>query len=245
MKSHELVQGIISSLYSFDNITRSQLYAHLGELQFLKKHFQIGDHSRVTGICDHVQEKFALASSAKSSMSHEERLRMLAACDELRLHLIASALANAIAKAVESKDREQTIQRLGKTLPVITGVVQGRGNLTHAIIADMRIMVLPRIKNDSQCDEIYEEFLAILDQSAPTESWVIDFSLLEELPLLLLANLIVYSKKIRETGHDCHLCWVKPSFFTPAQLGRVTSYFNLVKFGDYYFSKATPHHNCK
>lgn len=236
LKNHAVVRGIIVALTAVEEIPQTRLFAVLGELQWLKKHAFEKESVplfTVDVLCTEVQERLARASRSQQQISDQEKENLIATCDEIRLHLLASALARSIVMPAEPQRRPLVASfEDGSVGPVI----HGKGGVTHAVVGDVRIVILPKVRYDKQCDEIYEEMMDIVDDPTAIEKWLVDFSLMESVPLLLLANLIVCSKKLRVFGNDLYLCWVKPGFFSETQLPRIVQYFNMQLVGGYYFS---------
>lgn len=237
-KNHSLVRGITESVYCFETLSPAKVYTHMGELQYLKKRYAEQDAGGISELCEEVQERLARASKTSHRFAISDREELIAVCDQLRLRIMLTALSVAAISARLDGENEEILQAVidDDAQSLCGPITRGKGSVTHAVVGGARVVLLPLIRCERQCDEINEEFLTILEHSPDIESWIIDFSLLDELPGLLLANLIVYAEKLRIAGDDLHLCWVRPSFFSELQLPRVINFFGLRKVGGFYFS---------
>lgn len=237
-KRHAMMRGIIESVYAFDTLTKQKIYAHLGILQYIKKHYSAENVDTIADLCTEVQERLAWISKAPTRLLAKDRQELIAYCDELRLRIVVSALNATSVKGNNGKENttlsaDSSVSELQKLCSPVT---QENGNLTYASVARTRVFVLPKLRSERQCSDLYEELVTILENLTATESWVMDFSMMGNVPASLLANLIIYAQKLRIAGDDIHLCWVEASYFSKRQLPRVVSFFDLTKAHGYYFS---------
>ena len=239
LKSHRILTGILESVYDSKLANGNRILAHLGELQYLKKNTDEAAQQQVNHIYTDVQDRLAWATRINNPLTPQERAAIIEACNELRLHMIASALS--IGGSTPNQRSQRTallaaLQEDDADSEHFSPIVHGRGGVLHARVGSSRVIILPRIKSDEQCHEIYDELLVLFDRSGKTEHWIVDLSLIEELPMLLLANLIAYAGKLRAEFFDIHLCWVREDLAGGEQLERLKEFFKLKSVGGYYFS---------
>ena len=69
---------------------------------------------------------------------------------------------------------------------------------------------------------------------------VVDLSLVSTVPLLLFANIIAFSQRLRANKRNLLLFSVRPELFTAQQLSRVKEYFQLQAVGGLLYSLCSP-----
>lgn len=238
IKGHRFVTGLLESLYSDRLIAPDKIYVHLGELQLLRKNSPLGEQSSFNNLCLMLQERLAHATKRSSSLSPKSRREMIEACDELRIRIVASALSVAQCLGGSAGSADELLDNLEEGVPenLLGTIVHGPAELTHAGIGTTRVLILPRFENQHQFAKINEGLFGLLESLPEVQNWIIDFSLVEELPPLFFANLYAAVRQLRLGGSDLHLCWVSPELFSPAQLPKCQAFFRLKLVGGYYFS---------
>lgn len=165
--------------------------------------------------------------------------------NELRFFLLAIALAGeGIAVSTTKQDSLIGMLRDGE-IPTISEIQKLPSGLVHGLLGSMRIVILPAVRaehssshNETEFHRIYHEFSAIeeLERSNSPHHWILDLSLVQQIPLLLFANIIAYSQRLRHLGRHMLLFSVRKDLFSPQQLNRVREHFRLQDIGGLLYS---------
>ncbi len=188
-------------------------------------------------------ERLAHGSDRNSATSDPRQLAVV--FNELRFFLLAVALT---AEGVgATPEQPQTLANIlkGDELPTIAGIEKLPSGLVHGVFRSTRIVTLPAILtfqpgdgNDEEFHRIYHEFSAIeeLERAHTPHHWVLDLSLVQHIPLLLFANIIAYSQRLRQVGRQMLLFSVRKELFSAQQLSRVREHFRLHDIGGLLYS---------
>lgn len=134
--------------------------------------------------------------------------------------------------------------------PTISGLEQLESGIVHGLMGSLRLVVLPAVRaeaaggyEDGEFHKIYHDFSAIEEQerSNHPHHWILDLSLVEHVPLLLFANIIAYSQRLRNLGRQMLLFSLRKDLFSPQQYSRVREHFRLTEIGGLLYSLNSTH----
>jgi hypothetical protein len=240
LETHEAVAAVSTALYSYEE--QGQIDPSLLEyLKTLNIVSQEHPTEEVSKLCSVVHCNIEDAHRYGVSLAPEQKSRLLEHCEELRLRIIADSIwlhQNDKSHSVGIALDMNTQQSLGSTVSVIS---KSPNKITHASVGTTRVILMPRLDENSEFDAIYDELMEIYESKPNVESWILDLSLLNTIPLLLLANLVAYAGRLRQQGDDLHICWLREGVIPEIQMERMRRIFDLKKVGGHYFSCRTNH----
>ena len=212
----EQLRGVLNFLYAARSGERAGSSPESLPLDRLKSRFCADDGWR------RVERSLA-------DQSHQEAIY---ACNELRMRVIATALSF------------QGIEGSGRNDPEVENIILDVGPAVHCTggvsytnVQGLKVIVLPKLEHEEQAHGVYKDFLHIEENASPWASWVIDCSLVEQFPTLLLANVVAYAGRLRKMNRDLLLYWVRPEIFSEVQLPRMIEFFRLERRAGLLFSR--------
>ena len=163
---------------------------------------------------------------------------MIRNCEELRLQILATSLF--LGKSFNDEIIEHVLlDRLGidpyGEMRAET-ILYGSCGLVSSQVGRNRIVMLPRIESEEQGHNLYNDLNDILNKTESGSAWIVDFSAIVEMPLLLLTNIAYFAEKLERKKSKMYLCWLKPNLFSPEQLERVKKRFDLTLIGGNLFT---------
>ncbi len=161
--------------------------------------------------------------------------------NECRYFLLAAALAAAATKSGSNSFSNLAASLAAGEENFLTDMQVLPCGMIHGLIDCVRIILLPK-QSESEADmhRIYDLLSAIddLDRSQGPKDWVLDLSLVTEMPLLLFANIIAYAQRLQQNGRRLMLFSARPELFASYPSARVKTYFELRQIGGLLYSVA-------
>jgi hypothetical protein len=106
----------------------------------------------------------------------------------------------------------------------------------HTTVKNNRIIMLPNHISEDNWQKFYKEMFAYYKYTASGTNWIIDFSIVSDIPENFWVNIITYNYKLKSLGGELYLCWVHNSILPQGNLDEVCAFFRLKRIGDFYFS---------
>ncbi len=236
-KSQQHVIALLEILTRFNNteenpvLLRKQFLENLLALQTSDSLFE---NEKLQHLCHSLEEALLWNSKPGEQFPSVNKLRMLAACEEIRLYIVLRALCTSL--AIETVEEEAFCELLhkGDSLP-FGPINHGFGKVTHTTFRNKTIILLPPIQSVEQCHDVLSELSVIHDIAIPND-WVIDFSALRQLPDIFYATLRSYQADFRRQHRKLHLCWIPESLFSAPSMEHLKASFPTQHIGGYYFS---------
>jgi hypothetical protein len=106
----------------------------------------------------------------------------------------------------------------------------------HTTVKNNRIIMLPNHISEENWQKFYVEAFSYYKYTASGANWIMDFSIVSDIPENFWVNIITYNYKLRSLGGELYLCWVHHSILQRQNLAGICSFFRLKRIGDFYFS---------
>ena len=112
----------------------------------------------------------------------------------------------------------------------------GPGGVAWCQIDEFFVVLLPAIEEGRQLSQVIDFLHELFECYQGCPNWLLDFSAIRQLSLLMIANVLTYRQQLERKGGRLHLCWVRPTALRDIFLERMKKAFRLKRVGGYYFS---------
>ncbi|MDC0358543.1 hypothetical protein OAO01_06980, partial [Oligoflexia bacterium] len=168
-------------------------------------------------------------------ISEEEKQRIIASCDEIRMRffsLMLATLGDDVGNGADDLRDRISKGELDTQRPTIA---RGSGGVVYSHFESAWALLLPNIRSKAHCDLVLDDLLKIYHACSDRPRWVVDFSGVHNTPMLLLGSLAGY-KAFRKKPQVL-LCWLKDGLLPEGSMEGVSRIFNCHKVGGYWFSR--------
>jgi len=191
-------------------------------------------------LCEEVEGDIDFSLKTGLPLSATVRERVIQNCEELRLQIMALMLLGSAPNRSDQILPGNTINRLvtqdDEPSP-IGPIHHGMGGLTWANVTNSTVILFPRFRSPEQCVDIIAELLGIYEDAGADSDWVIDFSGIDSLPVMVLGSLLAYQKKLASHDRKVYLAWVQPDLLPREAMKSFSRIFRLHNVGGHLFSE--------
>lgn len=235
LEAHRRTSELRGTLYSLREGEEARVDVLKSDVSGIKKALPFKRNQAVQSICSNLEKRF------QGPLAGAEMDALLEACNELRMHFMAVALW---ASQGGSEDRE-VLPSLGIDDSGIWSLLEPEflGPIHHSLVGvtytthgKNLLLLMPPVHSVEQLHELLVEFARIYDETPFHLNWVIDFSLVDQFPTILVGTLIGYRKQLQAAGRNLHLCWIADEKFPQEALERLIKPFDLEQVAGHWFS---------
>ena len=181
------------------------------------------------------------AQSVRDSVSNDEVAFLEEFFDELRIRFVAVAIGAGCIKS----DNETDPGSVGSYFEAVVNSTRNKslivshaiGDLIYASVEKNVVILFPKINSTAHANQVMAGLLYVWDHTPSGYSWVIDFSMVDNLPLLVLGTLRGYRNQLQDRKADLCMVWVRHDVLRPEDLRMLTKGFDLSSVGGYLFSR--------
>lgn len=192
-------------------------------------------------LSEKLERRLGWADKESKALSNEDKVKIAETLDEVRLRCIGTAIL--------SKQRglggtsEEIFSKVSSVIDQVgvegqSPIVYGPGHVAHAEVGNTFVVLLPSLEDPRKLSSLIDYMHELFEKSGTGKHWVVDFSAVRQMPLLLVANVLTYRQKLREAGSDLYVCWVRSDSFRDIFKERMTKAFSLKEMGGFYHSAA-------
>jgi hypothetical protein len=97
--------------------------------------------------------------------------------------------------------------------------------------------LLPHVSSRAQCDEVIAGLLEVYDRTPEHHAWILDYSALSAIPMLLLWSTTAYADTLRKKSNKVYIAWLRYDLLCEKWVEKVIEMLDLVKIGRHLFSR--------
>ncbi|MCB0345753.1 MAG: hypothetical protein KDD66_11595 [Bdellovibrionales bacterium] len=189
-----------------------------------------------------LEARLGWSEKEPKALSEQDKVAIAETLDEVRLRCIGAAI---LSKKSGTSDPQKVFAEVSAVVDQVGGaekspIVYGPGHVAHAQIGETFVVLLPGMQDPRTLSTVIDHLHQLFEQRGSGKNWVVDFSAVRQMPLLLVANVLTYRQKLREDGSDLFVCWVRADSFRDIFKERMTKAFSLKEMGGFYHSTADP-----
>ncbi|MCB9029581.1 MAG: hypothetical protein H6619_00900 [Deltaproteobacteria bacterium] len=124
----------------------------------------------------------------------------------------------------------------------VSAINEVSGGVVYSSVGRQNVILLPKlddVASSDQVKEILNGFLQIFEATPQAYNWIIDFSNVKQVPLLLVGTLIGYKEELRKRGRYLLCSWLRNDALPEDTMRTAIRMFHLKQTAGYWFSKDT------
>ena len=190
-------------------------------------------------LSERLETRLGWSDKEAKALSEDDLVAIAETLDEVRLRCIATAML------LKQRDFGSSDDEIFNTVSeVVDGVgvsekspiVYGPAQVAHAEIGNTFVVLLPSMEDPRKLSSVIDYIHELFERTGTSKHWVVDFSAVRQMPLLLVANVLTYRQKLRDSNSDLFLCWIRSDSFRDIFKERMTKAFSLREMGGFYHS---------
>ncbi|MCB0309967.1 MAG: hypothetical protein KDD42_01950 [Bdellovibrionales bacterium] len=186
--------------------------------------------SSIIPLAKAIDERLDFVATVKNPEQDNFSERVRRECEEIRIQLVVSAMGASRAQGLACDASAD----YGETRFALRSLICG---IHYAKIEDKLVILLPEISNEDSSSRALAGLEEIVEFERYRSDWVVDFSQVDTMPGIFLANVIFHQDRLRMAGYNLYVSWLRQEAFSAQQTATLEKVLNLVAIGGFLFSR--------